>query len=138
MNIPPEKPYDPKEPFSKRDKLLRMVVIVQDRVSVLNWLCKESMKVRGLKKAKAVTAKNGGDAMDILLGCVNSIEPGTLKGTVLYQLWAKEEGDEARQLFQEAFKASSDLTHLCTGQEAAHMSSLFAALPKETQDAYKA
>lgn len=93
MKVPPEKPYDPKEPLSKRDQLLRMAVIARDRVSVLNWLCKESMK------AKAVTAKNGGDAMDILLGRMNGVEPGTLKGTAPYQLWAKEEGDEACQLF---------------------------------------
>ncbi|KAK0436993.1 hypothetical protein EV421DRAFT_1739211 [Armillaria borealis] len=123
MNVPPEKPYDPKEALSKRDQLLRTV---------------ESMKAHGSKKAKAVTAKNGADAMDILLGRVNGIEPGTLKGMAPYQLWAKEEGEEACKLFREAFKASGDPTCLHAGQEAAHMSSLFAALPKETQDSYKA
>ncbi len=30
MNVPPEKPYDLKEPLSKRDQLLRMAVIAQD------------------------------------------------------------------------------------------------------------
>ncbi|KAK0435873.1 hypothetical protein EV421DRAFT_1739933 [Armillaria borealis] len=118
MNVPPKKPYDPKEPLSKWDELLRTTIIAWDRVSVFNWLCKEVMKVHGSKKAKLVTAKSGADTMDILLGRLNGIEPGTLKGTAPYQLWAKEEGKEDR--------------------EAAHMSLLFAALPKETQKAYKA
>lgn len=55
--------------------------------------------MHGSKKAKAVTAKNSGDAMDILLGHMNGVEPRMLKGMVLYQLWAKEEGNKAHQLF---------------------------------------
>ncbi|KAK0429660.1 hypothetical protein EV421DRAFT_1914274 [Armillaria borealis] len=138
MNVLPEKPYDPKEPLSKWDELLRTAIIARDRVSVFNWLRKEVTKARGSKKAKSATAKSGADTMDILLGRLNGIEPGTLKGTAPYQLWAKEEGEEEQKLFRETFKNSGEPTRLRAGREAAHMSSLFAALPKETQKAYKA
>ncbi len=137
MNVTPEKPYDPKEVLSNADQLLRTAIIARDCVSVLNWLCKEAMKAHGPKRARTVSVKSGVDAMDILLGRVNSIEPGTLKGTAPYQLWAKEEGEQERLLFRQAFKDSGKPTCLCAGHEAAHMSALFAALLKETQDIFK-
>lgn len=105
---------------------------------MLNWLCKEATKACGSKKAKSVSVKTGADTMDILLGRLNGVEPGTLKEMAPYQLWAKEEGETEHMLFRDKFKESGELTHLRAGREAAHMSSLFAALPKETQNSYKA
>ncbi|PBK60109.1 hypothetical protein ARMSODRAFT_1069211 [Armillaria solidipes] len=104
MNVLSEKPYDPKEPLSPADQLLKMVVIAQDHMSVLNWLRKEMIKVCGSKKVKLVMVKDGVDTMDILLGHMNGIEPGVLKETAPYQLWVKEEGEQECLLFREVFK----------------------------------
>ncbi len=75
--------------------------------------------------------------MDILLGHINGIEPGSLKGMAPYQLWEKEEGEQEHLLFRQKFKDSGELMHLQAGREAVHMLSLFAALLKETRESYK-
>ncbi|PBK88812.1 hypothetical protein ARMGADRAFT_1033790 [Armillaria gallica] len=107
MNVVPESPYDPNKMLSTEEKLLKTVVLVWDRVSVLNWLCKEASK------------------------------PGSLKGMALYQLWVKEEGEKEREVFRVAFKELGEPAHSHAGWEAVHLVGAFAQLPQNIQDGYK-
>ncbi|KAK0436994.1 hypothetical protein EV421DRAFT_1739212 [Armillaria borealis] len=137
MNVVPEQPYDPMEVLLTADQLLKTAVVARDHISILNWMRKEANKVRVTKKAKGVSTKNPGNPMDLLLGRLNGVEPGSLKGTAPYQLWAKEEGETEREAFRVAFKEHGEPSRLHAGQEVVHLSLLFAQLPCEVQDVYK-
>ncbi|SJL02900.1 uncharacterized protein ARMOST_06241 [Armillaria ostoyae] len=81
--------------------------------------------------------KHMGNLLDILLERLNGIEPGSLKGTVPYQLWVKEEGEKEREAFCVAFKEAEEPARSHAGREATHLAALFAQLPQEVQDGYR-
>ncbi len=91
-----------------------------------------------MKKAKAALMKNAGNPLNILLGRLNGIKPGSLKGSAPYQLWVKEEGEKEREAFCVAFKEAGEPACSHAGWEAMHLAALFTQLSQEVQDGYKA